>query len=123
MGDKVAMLILTASRAEAQPLLDLECFTLSIAENEDGSGWALHISCGLEPETDPIGPYDITTHEGITYYGGISNWERRGVGIKLMITAEAAETLGLEETFEIVFADSETAELVDAALSRITAAL
>ena len=123
MGGKVAMMILTASRADAQPLFDLECFTLSMAENEDGTGWALLISCGLEAETDSLGRYEITTHEGVTYYGGISRWDRRGVRVKFSLTAEAAGALGLERSFEIAFADSDTAGVVDAALSRITGAL
>lgn len=108
---------LTARSVEAAEMAELESLVLSIAENQDGSGWKLIFMRPSRPTDQDLAlnqaTYAITSHEGVTVYGGVVDWSRSGATFRFVMTAEAASVLGLDEQFVLITVDDAAAGLID----------
>lgn len=123
MDNRMTMIELTARRIEVDEMSDWDTYVLSLAENEDASGWQLIFSLPLHPGEQDVAlgqaTYAITTHEGITHYGGVQNWRREGNQFQFWLNKKASEALGLDDELSISVPNRDNAELVENALGRI----
>lgn len=72
----------------------------AVAEQADGSGFALHI---LRPHTPgERGPYTLVTNEGATVEGGVVRWDCGDRHLDLDLAPEAAEALMVPPQFRLL---------------------
>lgn len=99
------MLKFKAVAISASELPDLNCFSIVLAEERDGSGRRLEIQRALEFDAQDrdLGQdtYCVCTDEGAVHYGGISSWSLVDRELKIVLDPSAAETLGVEDGFWI----------------------
>ncbi|MEN0067633.1 MAG: Imm10 family immunity protein [Myxococcota bacterium] len=78
----------------------------AVAEQADGSGFALHFlrARTFDDEDEALGQatYCLTTNEGSTSYGGVERFERGPRHLDLDLTSKAAETLFVPERFRLL---------------------
>lgn len=85
---------------------DFDGMIAGVAEEADGSGFALHFlrASHFDAEEQALGrdTYCITTNEGNVVYGGVVRWECGPRHLDLELASEAAQTLHVPERFRLL---------------------
>lgn len=94
-----------ASAVAAEESPDLNVFSVVLAENLDGTGERLELQRALSFDEQDIelgqDTYCLSTDDGRTCYGGVTNWTLEEQLLVLRLDAQSAMTLGVEEGFGI----------------------
>lgn len=105
---------------------DYECLSAGVSENHDGSGFVLIFQCSLhEPDEQDVAlgmdTYCLVTADQGTDYGSVTEVVLRDDVLRVVVTTEARQPLGLDDT-EIeatLDVDQEAVELLREGLRRI----
>lgn len=98
---------LTARRSGADDVGGVHVFGL--AEQADGSGWALVFSAGDSAEAPPLDQHCVSDHRGRTAYGAIVEWSLLANRLRLRVSEGAQDALDLagELVVDLRLPDSE----------------
>lgn len=114
-----------ATAVSALELTDVGVFAVVLAENADGSGARLEIqrAAAFDEHDEELGhnTYCVSTHHGVTHYGGVSAWRLTSQALELALDPAAAKALGGEPGFviELVGVDEETNARLRDGLARV----
>ncbi len=82
-----------------------------LAEREDSDGPRLEITRSIETDAQDarleMDTYCLCTNSGATHYGGVKEWSFSPKGLRLELSAKAADALELPMQVEIRFAQEE----------------
>jgi len=103
---------------------DFDGMLAAVAEQHDGSGFALHFlrasAFGDEDRAAGTDTYCLTTNEGNTAYGAVERWSRGPRHLDLDVWSEAARTLCVPERFRLLLrADRDSNERFLDGIARI----
>jgi len=80
---------------------DFDGIMAAVAEQADGSGFALHFLRGRDLD-DRAESYVLTTNEGRTAHGCVQSWSRGPRHLDLDVSTEAALELCVPERFRLL---------------------
>lgn len=91
-----------ARAAVAEEAPDYGCLSAGVAEHEDGSGFVLIFQCGLlEPDEQDralgMDSYCLVTADDGTDYGGVTEVVLADNLLRVVVTEQALEPLGLDD--------------------------
>ncbi len=85
---------------------DFDGTMAAVAEEADGSGFALHFLRARQfddsDRAQGLDTYCVATNEGNTAYGAVSHWERGPRHLDVDLHPEAARTLFVPERFRLL---------------------
>jgi hypothetical protein len=89
---------------------ELECLTVGVGEDDDGSGMVLLFMCGLAEPDEEDSELGEDTHclvmaDQATAYGAVERIVLRGKVLRVTVAASCLEELGLEDPDFEVFLD------------------
>ena len=94
-----------ATWVDASEHIDLNALVIVLAEDLMGEGLRLELQRALTPDEQEVAAgldtYCVSTQTGAVHYGGVDSWSLEGDELRLALTAEAADAVGVDGGFLI----------------------